>query len=209
MTSLVANALTCIKRDRILFENLQLTLNRGELLYLRGPNGAGKTSLLRLLTGLSVPESGNVTFDGTSVRSSHSGFCEASIYLGHKSGLSSALSATDNLSYWCAQHNVSASKNAVFNVLEQVGLVGLEDIPVRMLSAGQQRRVALSRLWLKPATFWLLDEPFTALDVDGVAMLEDKFAAHIREGGAIITTSHQPLSERAGEHTLYDLEYRF
>ncbi len=209
MTSLVANALTCIKRDRILFENLQLTLNRGELLYLRGPNGAGKTSLLRLLTGLSVPESGNVTFDGTSVRSPHSGFCEASIYLGHKSGLSSALSAIDNLSYWCSQHNVSASKNAVFNVLEQVGLVGLEDIPVRMLSAGQQRRVALSRLWLKPATFWLLDEPFTALDVDGVAMLEDKFAAHIREDGAIITTSHQPLSERAGEHTLYDLEYRF
>ena len=90
-----------------------------------------------------------------------------------------------------------------------MGLIGLEDIPIRMLSAGQQRRVALSRLWLKPAEFWLLDEPFTALDVDGVAMLEDKFYEHIRDGGAIITTSHQPLSARAGEHKIFDLEYRF
>ncbi|WP_414830030.1 cytochrome c biogenesis heme-transporting ATPase CcmA [Alteromonas sp. H39] len=209
MTGLVANALTCIKRDRILFENLQLTLRQGELLYLRGPNGAGKTSLLRLLTGLSLPESGDVTFNGISVRAPHSGFCEASLYLGHKSGLSSALNALDNLTYWCAQHKASVSTHTIYEVLERVGLIGLEDIPIRMLSAGQQRRVALSRLWLKPAEFWLLDEPFTALDVDGVAMLEDKFYEHIRDGGAIITTSHQPLSARAGEHKIFDLEYRF
>ena len=209
MTGLVANALTCIKRDRILFENLELTLNHGELLYLRGPNGAGKTSLLRLLTGLSLPESGTVVFNGINVRAPQSGFYDASLYLGHKSGLSSTLSALDNLSYWCAQHNVSVSEHRIYDVLETVGLTGLEDIPVRMLSAGQQRRVALSRLWLKPAAYWLLDEPFTALDIDGVAMLEAKFNDQVSKGGAIITTSHQPLSTRAGEHQVFDLEYRF
>lgn len=209
MAGLVANALTCIKRDRILFENLELTLSQGELLYLRGPNGAGKTSLLRLLTGLSLPESGTVTFNGTDVGAPQSGFYDASLYLGHKSGLSSTLNALDNLSYWCAQHNVPVSKHMIYDVLEWVGLVGLEDIPVRMLSAGQQRRVALSRLWLKPATFWLLDEPFTALDIDGIAMLEAKFHDHVSKGGAIITTSHQPLSTRAGQHRVFDLEYRF
>ncbi len=209
MTGLVATSLTCIKRDRVLFDNLNLQLQAGELMYLRGPNGAGKTSLLRILTGLSRPEAGTVTFDSVPVQRSDSPFYQQSIYLGHKSGLSSALSALDNLSYWCAQHRVTTTRHQIVNVLDTVGVTGLEDIPVAMLSAGQQRRVALARLWLKPARFWVLDEPFTALDVSGVALLESAFKQHVDEGGAIITTSHQPLSARAGTHHCYDLEYRF
>ena len=99
--------------------------------------------------------------------------------------------------------------NVLYDVLEKVGLVGLEDIPVRYLSAGQQRRVALSRLWLKPAKVWILDEPFTALDVKGVHMLESSMKDHVAKGGLIVTTSHQPLSETAGKHCVFDLEYRF
>ena len=105
--------------------------------------------------------------------------------------------------------SISVQENTLYDVLAKVGLVGLEDVPVRYLSAGQQRRVALSRLWLKPAKVWILDEPFTALDVKGVHLLETSMKEHVRRGGLIITTSHQTLSENAGEHRVFDLEYRF
>lgn len=184
-------------------------INAGELLYLRGPNGAGKTSLLRILTGLSEPELGTVLYNGIDISKDKSGYYQALFYLGHKSGTNGSLSALDNLSFWLAQHKVSVDVNALYDVLEKVGLVGLEDVPVRYLSAGQQRRVALSRLWLKPAKVWILDEPFTALDVKGIHMLESIMKDHVAKGGLIVTTSHQPLSETAGKHRVFDLEYRF
>ena len=206
---LEARELTCSKRDRTLFEGLSLVVEPGELLYLRGPNGAGKTSLLRILTGLSSPDSGVVLYNGMDISADKTGYYQDLFYLGHKSGTNGSLSALDNLSFWLAQHNVSVPVNTLFDVLEKVGLVGLEDVPVRYLSAGQQRRVALSRLWLKPAKVWILDEPFTALDVKGVHLLETSMKEHVSRGGLIITTSHQPLSETAGEHRVFDLEYRF
>jgi len=208
LSGLYASGLTCIKRDRILFEDFSLRLNAGELVYLRGPNGAGKTSLLRILTGLSSPDSGDVAFNGENICHSASCYNKNLIYLGHKSGLSGALSAIDNLRFWCAQHGVADKVDTIYPTLESLGLVGLEDVPVRFLSAGQQRRVALSRLWLKPAPLWVLDEPFTALDAAGVLLLERKFNYHVASGGMIITTSHQPLSSEAGEHRCVELEYR-
>ena len=206
---LEACGLTCSKRDRTLFEGLSLVVNTGELLYLRGPNGAGKTSLLRILTGLSAPESGAVLYNGVNISEDKTGYYRDLFYLGHKSGTNGSLSALDNLSFWLAQHSTSVQENVLYDVLAKVGLVGLEDVPVRYLSAGQQRRVALSRLWLKPAKVWVLDEPFTALDVKGVHLLETSMKEHVSRGGLIITTSHQPLSETAGEHRVFDLEYRF
>ena len=206
---LEACGLTCSKRDRTLFEGLSLVVNAGELLYLRGPNGAGKTSLLRILTGLSAPESGAVSYNGMDIAEDKTDYYRDLFYLGHKSGTNGSLSALDNLSFWLAQHSTSVQENVLYDVLAKVGLVGLEDVPVRYLSAGQQRRVALSRLWLKPAKVWVLDEPFTALDVKGVHLLETSMKEHVSRGGLIITTSHQPLSETAGEHRVFDLEYRF
>jgi len=206
---LEACGLTCSKRDRTLFEGLSLVVNTGELLYLRGPNGAGKTSLLRILTGLSTPESGAVLYNGMDIAEDKTGYYRDLFYLGHKSGTNGSLSALDNLSFWLAQHSTLVQENVLYDVLAKVGLVGLEDVPVRYLSAGQQRRVALSRLWLKPAKVWVLDEPFTALDVKGVHLLETSMKEHVSRGGLIITTSHQPLSETAGEHRVFDLEYRF
>ncbi|AFV84449.1 ATP binding protein of heme exporter A [Alteromonas mediterranea DE1] len=206
---LEACGLTCSKRDRTLFEGLSLVVNTGELLYLRGPNGAGKTSLLRILTGLSAPESGAVSYNGMDIAEDKTDYYRDLFYLGHKSGTNGSLSALDNLSFWLAQHSTSVQENVLYDVLAKVGLVGLEDVPVRYLSAGQQRRVALSRLWLKPAKVWVLDEPFTALDVKGIHLLETSMKEHVSRGGLIITTSHQPLSETAGEHRVFDLEYRF
>ncbi|WP_334027552.1 cytochrome c biogenesis heme-transporting ATPase CcmA [Alteromonas sp. P256] len=205
---LKACELTCVKRDRVLFEDVSLAVNAGELLYVRGPNGAGKTSLLRILTGLSTPESGTVLFNGENIADSSFSYLSTLLYLGHKSGTNGSLSAMDNLTFWLAQHQVKCEESQLFDALMRVGLVGLEDVPIRFLSAGQQRRVALTRLWLKPADVWILDEPFTALDVKGIALLEEQMKSHVENGGVVITTSHQPLSEAAGAHSVFDLEYR-
>lgn len=206
MSGLVASELSCIKRDRVLFEGLSFSLQSGQLVYLRGPNGAGKTSLLRILCGLSQPESGTITWHAKSLGQD---WYRDLIYVGHKAGVNGAMTAIENLTYWCRQHDVSVSTAALYDVLAELGLLGMEDVPCRTLSAGQQRRVALSRLWLKPAQVWILDEPFTALDVKGVAQLEDKMKTHVEAGGAVLTTSHQALSERAGHVSYFDLEYRF
>ena len=205
---LEACSLTCSKRDRILFEGLSLVVSSGELLYLRGPNGAGKTTLLRILTGLSTPQTGCVKFEGHDIARYASEFHQQLIYVGHKGATNVSLSALDNLRFWLAQHNIPVEIHELYHVLPQLGLVGLEDVPVRLLSAGQQRRVALARLWLKPAKVWLLDEPFTALDTKGIGLIERAMRAHVEKGGLVVTTSHQPLSPAAGEHRVYDLEYR-
>jgi len=206
LSGLVASELSCIKRDRVLFDRLSFSLQSGQLVYLRGPNGAGKTSLLRILCGLSQPESGTITWQSQPL-GEH--WFKDLIYVGHKPGVNGALTAIENLAFWCRQHSVSVSLDHLYHVLAELGLVGMEDVPCRTLSAGQQRRVALSRLWLKSAKVWILDEPFTALDVKGVAQLEDKMKAHVDAGGAVLTTSHQALSERAGTVRFFDLEYRF
>lgn len=205
---LLANELTCIKRDRVLFEQLSVSLSPGQLIYLRGPNGAGKTSLLRILTGLAAADEGTVSYQGKIITDDASHYYNDLIYLGHKPGLNATLSAIENLSFWLAQHQRPFDLQRAYSILEKLGLVGLEDVPVRLLSAGQQRRAALARLWLKPARIWILDEPFTALDTQGITLLESTFATHVADGGMILTTSHQALSSRAGKVTELDLEYR-
>lgn len=202
---LEARHLSCIKKDRVLFDGLSLQLRESELMYLRGPNGAGKTSLLRILSGLAQPASGDVTWRGKPLDLP---WYREMIYVGHKSGVNGTLTALENLRFWCCQHGVNVSDAHILDVLSVLELVGLEDMPCRMLSAGQQRRVALAKLWLKPATVWLLDEPFTALDVGGVLQLEQVMCQHVKAGGAILATSHQPLSAVAGPLTFFDLEYQ-
>lgn len=175
-------------------------------MHLKGANGAGKTSLLRILSGLSQPAGGQVLYND---RPLDGRYCQQLIYIGHKSGLSTNLSALDNLTYWCAQHGVSSTEQQRVAILDELGLVGLETLSVKSLSAGQQRRVALARLWLKPAAIWLLDEPFTALDVQGVQMIETKIRDFVGRGGMVMLTSHQALSQHAGDYQTIELEYRW
>lgn len=194
MALLSGHNLSCIKQDRLLFDNLHFSVAPSELLYIRGQNGAGKTSLLRILVGLSDAASGQVDYQGENIRVANDRFHQDLVYLGHKPGLNLTLSAIENLLFWCQLHNLSQSEAELMDILVRLGLVGLEDIPVRQLSAGQQRRAALARLWLKSESkIWVLDEPFTALDVQGIALLRERIIAHLGKGGAVIITSHQQL----------------
>lgn len=207
MAVLVGEKLACSKRDRQLFSAVDITAKAGELTYVRGPNGAGKTSLLRILVGLSQPDEGRVFFDGTPISEQSARYQQQLIYFGHKLGINPILSPLENMRFWCHQHAVRVSTEALFDVLGELGLAGLEDLPSGQLSAGQQRRVALSRCWLKRAArVWVLDEPLNALDVDGVALLTKKMQAFLHNQGTIVVTSHQTLPLSCQQNAL-TLEY--
>ncbi|MFT5543594.1 MAG: heme exporter protein A [Arenicella sp.] len=195
MSVLLAQQLVCEKSDRQLFSDINIELSSGQLLYVTGENGAGKTSLLRILVGLSAPASGKVHINGFDIHKDMPSASQGLLYFGHKQGISQLLSALENLQFWCQQHDVKATEEAINGVLAELGLTGLEDIAVKNLSAGQQRRVALAKLWLQQdASLWVLDEPFTALDVHLIAELEAKITLFLKSGGTVVMTSHQKLS---------------
>jgi len=166
--------------DRRLLSDVDLSVSGGEVWQLVGANGVGKTSLLRGLAG--------VARLGVTGEIRHAG---AFLYLGHASALKSSLSPVDNLR-WHPASDVTASVGEICEALAAVNLAGYEYRPTGSLSAGQQRRVALARLLLSDAPLWLLDEPFTALDVAGCEWLEACVRGHVNAGGAAVFTSHQP-----------------
>ncbi|MCV2883307.1 cytochrome c biogenesis heme-transporting ATPase CcmA [Aestuariibacter sp. AA17] len=208
MSLLSGHHLSCSKRDRLLFDDISLAVEPSDVLYIRGPNGAGKTSLIRILVGLSTPDTGSVTYRDNCIRSHYDVFHHHLVYFGHKLGLNTHFSPLENLRHWCKQHQISVRDDHIVSVLDELGLVGLETLPVSSLSAGQQRRVALARLWLKNhADMWVLDEPFTALDVQGIALLKARLVEHTAKGGGVIMTSHQDLALSIPVRELA-LEYR-
>ena len=200
-------ALTCIRQDRVLFEQLSLTVHSGELLQIAGKNGAGKSSLLRILAGLNSPDEGELQFCRQPLGSAMAEYAANLCYIGHQSGIHEHLTALENISFWRAASAVPAADD--FALLGMLGLAGLEDIPCRMLSAGQQRRVSLARLWFVSRQLWILDEPFTALDQSAIAMLQQHFLSHLQQGGAIILTTHQSLSLAFPRQTTLELQYRW
>ena len=200
-------SVTCIKQDRCLFADLNFSLNSGQIMQLAGPNGAGKTSLLRIIAGFSVPDEGAVLFQEQPISKYYEEYARELLFIGHKTGVNTQLSAVENVRHWL-QINGYINEPDLYPILAQLGLVGLEDVPVRMLSAGQQRRVALVRLWLSDAKLWVLDEPFTALDKSGVAFLQQRFTEHLQAGGAILLTTHQDLTTHFGNLQTVTLEYR-
>ncbi len=175
-----AERLTCIVDDRPLFAALTLSLAAGELLQVAGDNGAGKTSLLRILCGLARPESGVVSWQGLPLAKVRESFHRQLLWLGHKPGVNAALTADENLRFFFPASRLQQRESA----LAAVGLAGYEDLPLSQLSAGQQRRVALTRLWLTDAPLWILDEPFTALDATAMETLTRRLEQHARQGDA-------------------------
>lgn len=186
-------SLTCERDDAPLFAPLSLTLRAGEVMQLEGANGIGKTSLLRCLGGLSSRYRGELLWRGVALERRRVEFAAASIFLGHATGLKAALSCRENLLWWASLRGLEA-RDEVDAALARVGLAGYEEAPCYQLSAGQQRRVALARLFLAPAALWILDEPFTAIDKQGVAELESWLVAQAQAGGAVLLTTHQTLS---------------
>lgn len=197
-------ALACERDLRLLFENLELRLASGEMLQISGPNGSGKTSLLRLLCGLMHPTAGQVLLNGQPLHVQRSELARNLLWIGHAAGIKDLLTPEENLSWLCALHQ-PASHEAICQALTAVGLRGFEDVPCHSLSAGQQRRVALARLYLDSPPLWILDEPFTALDKQGVAQLEEHLAAHCERGGMVVLTTHHTLTRMPAGYRDIDL----
>ncbi|NWB49601.1 cytochrome c biogenesis heme-transporting ATPase CcmA [Pseudomonas gingeri] len=206
MTSplLEALALACERDGRMLFEHLELQLRPGDLLQISGPNGSGKTSLLRLLAGLMQPTAGEVQLNGQPLNAQRSELARTLLWIGHAAGIKDLLTAEENLSWLCALHQ-PAGREAIWQALAAVGLRGFEDVSCHTLSAGQQRRVALARLYLDSPPLWILDEPFTALDKQGVAQLEEHLAGHCERGGMVVLTTHHTLTRMPAGYRDLDL----
>jgi heme exporter protein A len=172
---LAGKGLGMIRGERVLFREVSLSVRAGEALVLRGANGTGKTTLLRILAGLTRAEAGRVTRDAP-----HH-------WIGHREGLKPQETPREHLQLW---HQAWGSSADTDSVLARMGLARPADVAGRYLSAGQRRRTALARLLLENRPVWLLDEPYTALDAEGRALLDSLIAAHRAQGGAVIAAIH-------------------
>lgn len=190
--------LACIRGDRPLFRGIHLAVDASQWLHVRGANGVGKTSLLRLLAGLAPPAAGAVTWGGEPIGANAAAYRAELLFLGHQGALKDDLSALENIELAGALDGSPPARTGVLAALRRFGLQGREDLPVRVLSAGQKRRVLLARLLTRKAKLWVLDEPFTALDARAVTMLSDLLGEHLGQGGMAVVTSHQPIAVAGG-----------
>ena len=187
--------LACDRGERRLFEGLHLQLQPDSVTWLRGRNGRGKTSLLRLLAGLATPAAGEVRIMGRPLRQAGTSWRRHWAYIAHQNALKDDLSATEALAFLAQLHGLENTPQALQQALRRMGIANRLHAPVRTLSQGQRRRIALARLALSAAApVWLLDEPFDALDADGVAALNALISDHAARGAAVLLTSHQPLT---------------
>lgn len=184
----------CMRGDRILFRNVSFALERGSLLRIAGANGSGKTSLLRIVCGLAVPTVGEVRWRGESVRRLREEYWKDVVYVAHASAVKDDLTAQENVETGCRLAGLQVGSSDAAAALDQFGIAHCAQLPTRSLSQGQRRRVALARLALsEQLPVWVLDEPFTALDVAAVAFLQGLIAAHLARGGIVILTTHQEV----------------
>lgn len=185
--------LECIRGERLLFTGLSFGVAPGRALLLEGPNGSGKTSLLRIIAGLTLPETGEIHWNRRPTTEDRAAYRTALAYVGHQPAVKDELSPRENLRFVSRlrTHSPLGPEQA----LERVGLSRQQDLACRRLSAGQRRRVALARLLLSSAELWLLDEPYTALDRAGIALVEQLLRDHLAAGGLAVLSSHQPPSE--------------
>jgi len=190
--------LACQRGDRLLFAGLGLQVGPATLLHVRGRNGSGKTTLLRALCGLLHADAGQIRWHGEDIRELAEDYRRDLLYFGHLNGIKADLTGLENLQIAATLDQRPVAADALRAALARIGLDGYEDLPTRLLSQGQKKRVALARLILSKAPLWILDEPFTALDTDAVTLLEELIAQHVAGGGLVVLTTHQEVALTRG-----------
>lgn len=187
---LSAENLSCTRDDRELFANLGFAVNPGQVLLLEGQNGSGKTSLLRIICGFREPDTGTISWCGDEIPQHH--YYSDMAYVGHLDGHKKELTVLENLKLSLAlgQPGILTIQQA----LAKVQLTGYDDTLIQALSAGQKRRLSLARLLTTHNVLWILDEPFTSLDKQGINLIETLMAEHCANGGMIVMTSHHDIN---------------
>lgn len=204
---LEARHLECTRGERKLFRDLSFKLGRGQMLRVAGANGSGKTSLLRIMCGLLAPSAGELRWHGRSIRAEREEYSRNLVFIGHLNALKDDLTALENLRFAAALGGLPADREHALDGLNRFGVVHCADLPAKVLSQGQRRRVALARLALSPKVpLWILDEPFSALDLAAVAELEILLAEHIASGGMVVLTTHQEVQVVAHAVLRVDLD---
>lgn len=186
--------LACERGDKRLFTGLSFQLSQGGLLFLHGPNGSGKTTLLRVLCGLSVPAEGEVRWQGSPIHKLGEDYRAHLSYLGHLNGLKDELTALENLRFATGLAGPPVADELICATLARLGVEMCQDLPTKMLSQGQKKRVALARFVVLKTRLWILDEAFTALDVHAVDLLQTVLAEHAEQGGMAVLTTHQSVT---------------
>lgn len=182
--------LSCIRDDRVLFEGLSFSLKNSQVLLLEGKNGSGKTSLLRIICGFREQDAGEIHWCDSAVKDSE--YYAEMAYVGHLDGIKKELTVIENLKMSLALSQ--AARYSIVQALAKVNLAGYDHALVQSLSAGQKRRLSLARLLITKKSLWVLDEPFTSIDKEGIKLIESLMHEHLVNGGMIILTSHHDLN---------------
>ena len=190
---LQVNNLECTRDDRLLFSGLNFAVSNGDVLQIEGANGSGKTSLLRILCGLRVADAGTVNWRGHDITKEREDYYSNMVYIGHLTCIKAELTTLENIRSLLDTRSLSASDDEIIAGLTRVGLAAYDDVQSKALSSGQKRRVLLAFLLLSDAKVWILDEPLTALDVDGVTLMEAMIIDHQQQGGSVVFTTHHGM----------------
>ena len=189
---LESDNLACFRGGRWLFEQLNFAIQSGELVQIQGPNGSGKTTLLRVLCGLTAPTQGSLRWCGQPLVATDNEYTAQICYIGHQNGIRDELTVAENIRFIRALMAHSNDRTDA-EALQMVALDRYHDIRAGALSAGQRRRLALTRTLISRARLWILDEPFTSLDAAGIRLIDQQLTHYVAAGGAVLLTGHHPL----------------
>jgi len=190
---LEVQSLECVRDDRLLFSDLNFSVSEAEVLQIEGPNGSGKTSLLRIICGLRLPEARKVLWCDEPIRTNREDYYASMVYIGHLPCIKADLTVAENVRALLDTRSLSVTETVLEQALTKVGLAGYDDVPGKALSSGQRRRILLAFVELSAAKLWILDEPLTALDVEGVSLMESMILEHRQAGGSVIFTTHHGM----------------